>query len=129
MKKRIFVACSDERLRIALLMLLEHEIGMGVVGITDRLSGLVLNLEASQPNVLLLGWEIPNQELVDLLADIHNLKSPPMIIFFSSKPEEEQEIITAGADYFICENAPPDKLLLILRELLGSQWSLEELHD
>ncbi len=101
-----------------MLMLLEHEPGMGVVGITDRLSGLVLNLEASQPDVLMLGWEIPCQALVDLLADIHQLKRPPKVIFFSSRPEEEERIITAGADYFISEDAPPDKLLLILRQSL-----------
>jgi DNA-binding NarL/FixJ family response regulator len=119
-KLRIFVACSDERLRIAMLMLLDQEPGMGVVGITDRLPGLLLHLEASQPDVLLLAWDLTLQALADLLTDIHNLASPPKVIFFSNKPEEEEQIIATGTDHFISENAPPDKLLLILRELLVS---------
>jgi DNA-binding NarL/FixJ family response regulator len=115
-KLRIFVACSDERLRIAMLLLLDQEPGMGVVGITDRLPGLLLHLEASQPDVLLFEWELSAQSLKDLMADIHKLGKSPKIIFLSSRPEEEENIIAAGADYFICENTPPDKLLKILRQ-------------
>jgi DNA-binding NarL/FixJ family response regulator len=117
-KQRIFVACSDEQLRIAILMLLDHEPRMGVVGITDRLPGLLLQLEASNPDVLLLSWVQPLCALEDLLNDIHNLRSPPKIIYLSNRPEEEKQVIAAGADHFISENAPPDKLLLILRQLL-----------
>ena len=62
-KIRIFLACSDERLRIAMLLLLDQEPGMVVVGITDRLSGLLTQLEATQPDVLLLSWEIPFQTI------------------------------------------------------------------
>jgi hypothetical protein len=40
-KLRIFIAFADEKLRIAMLLLLDHEPGMVVVGIPDRLPGLV----------------------------------------------------------------------------------------
>ena len=115
-KTRIFVACADERLRIALLLLLDQEPSIVVVGITDRLAGLITQLEATQPDIVLLEWKIPFQSIADLLTDIHNLKSPPKVIYLSSKPEEEEKIITTGADYFIAKNAPPDQLMLILNK-------------
>jgi len=113
--KRIFIACADVRLRLALHLLVDQEPGMVVMGITDRLTGLLIQLEATQPDVLLLEWEISFTELEDLLTDIHNLKFRPEIILLSNKPEEEGKMIAAGADYFISTDAPPDNLLPILR--------------
>lgn len=113
-KKRIFVACYDERLRIAMILFLDHEPGMAVVGITDRLPNLLSQLWATKPDVLLLEWELPFKEIEKLLSDIHNLTHRPLIIFLSSRPDEEEEMIAAGADYFIPKDAPPDKLLPIL---------------
>jgi DNA-binding NarL/FixJ family response regulator len=117
-KKRIFVACSDERLRIALLLLLDHQSGMSVIGITDRLPNLLSQLWATQPDVLLLEWELPTNEIIDLLSDIRNLPHRSMIIVLSSKPEEERKIIAAGADYFIPMDAPADDLLPIINNSL-----------
>ena len=116
-KLRIFVAFADERLRIAMLLLLDQEPCMFVVGITDRLSGLLIQLEASQPDVLLLEWELPFQSMAELLTNIHNLGCPPKIIILSSKPEEKERIIAAGADHFIVKDAPPDELIPILNNI------------
>jgi len=115
-KTRIFVACADERLRIALVLLLDQEPGIVIAGITDRLTGLITQLEATQPDIVLLEWKIPLQSIFDLLTGIHNLGNPPKVIYLSSKPEEEAKIIGAGADYFIAKNAPPDQLVLILNK-------------
>ena len=116
-KKRIFVACSDERLRIALLLLLDHQSGMAVIGITDRLPNLLSQLWATQPDVLLLEWELPIKEIEELISDIRNLPHPPIITVLSSKPEEQEKITAAGADHFIPEDAPPDMLIPILNHL------------
>ena len=113
-KKRIFVACIDKRLRLALVVFLDQQQGMAVVGITDRLPNLLSQLWATQPDVLLLEWELPVNEIIDLLSDIRNLPHRSMIIVLSSKPEEERKIIAAGADYFIPMDAPPDDLLPII---------------
>jgi DNA-binding NarL/FixJ family response regulator len=115
-KKRIFVACSDEGLRIAMLLLLDHEPGLAVIGITDRIPNLLSQLWATQPDVLLLEWELPFNEIEDLISDIHNLNRRPMIIYLSGKPEEEEKLIAAGADYFISKDAPPDMLIPILNQ-------------
>jgi DNA-binding NarL/FixJ family response regulator len=114
MKKRIFIACGNERLRSAVLLRLDGEPDMVVVGITDRLPGLVTQVDVTQPDVLMLEWDLPYEAMAGLFAEIHKLKSPPQILILSSRPEDEQMMLAAGADYFIAKNAPPDSLFSIL---------------
>jgi DNA-binding NarL/FixJ family response regulator len=116
-KKRIFIACADERLRIALLLHLENVPGIAVVGFTDRLKSLFPQLEASQADVLLLEWQLTPQAMIDLLAKIHTLPQSPKVVYFSGDLEEEQQIRAAGVDYVILKNAPPDELLPILNQI------------
>lgn len=116
-KKRIFIACADERLRIALVILLEGEPGLSVAGFTDRLENLVPQLEVSQAKVLLLEWHLDLPALKKTLNKVRQLSHPPKIIYFSGDPEERQQILDAGADYVILKNAPPDDLLPILKKL------------
>ena len=99
-----------------MLLLMDSEPGMIVAGITDRLPGLVAQLEAVRPDLLLLEWELSYQSIVDLLATIHHLEHPPEVIYLSSKPEEKEMLLKAGVDHFVAKNAPPDELLLILSD-------------
>ncbi|MGE5378185.1 MAG: response regulator [Bacteroidota bacterium] len=115
-KLRVFVGFADEKLRVAMVLLLGSEHGMVIVGITDRLQGLAPQVDATQPDVLLLDWGLSSQSLANLITDIRNLGRPLKIVFLSNNPESEQDVLGAGADYFIAKTAPPDKLLLILHE-------------
>lgn len=47
-----------------MLLLLDNEPGMVVAGITDRLPGLVTQLETAQAEQLLLGWNIPKKRFL-----------------------------------------------------------------
>ena len=114
---RIFLACADERLKLALLMLLDHEPEMVVAGITDRLQGLPAQLEASQPDVLILEWDQPSPQITELITNIHNLEHPPVIVYLSGRAEGQETIMAAGAEYFVLKNTPPDQLLSILNNL------------
>lgn len=116
-KKRIFIACADERLRIALVIFLEGEPGLTVVGFTDRLESLLPQLEASQAEILLLEWHLALPTLKEILDNVHKLPLPYKVIYFSGNPEERQQILAAGADYVILKNAPPDELLPILNKI------------
>ena len=116
-KKRIFIACDDERLRIALLIFLEGEPGLTVVGFTDRLENLLPQLEASQAEVLLLEWQLGHPTLKATLDKVRRLPRPHKIIYFLGNPEERQKVLDAGADYVILKNAPPDELLPILNKI------------
>ena len=116
-KKRIFIACADERLRIALVIFLEGEPGLSVAGFTDRLENLVPQLEVSQAKVLLLEWQLSLGTLKDLLDRVHSMPTRHHVIYFSGNPQERQQVLDAGADYVIVKNAPPDELLPILKKI------------
>jgi DNA-binding NarL/FixJ family response regulator len=116
-KKRIFIACADERLRIALVIFLEGEPGLAVVGFTDRLESLLPQLQAAQADVLLLEWQLAQPALKEILDRVHQLPHLHKIIYFSGNLEERQQILDAGADFVILKNAPPDELLPILNKI------------
>ncbi len=118
---RVFLTCKDERIKIALLLLVDNQPGMVVSGISDRLDGLAKQLETTKPEVLLLEWKLPLESLQNLMAEIHNLDCPPEVIFLSNKPAEREATLSAGANYFVVTNTPPDELLQILNDLRKSK--------
>ena len=120
---RIFIACPDEKLRLALLMFVDHEPGMVAVGLADRLTSLLAQLEGSEPDVLLLDWTLPDQSMADLIRDLYKLERRPKIIVFSNRPKDKEMLMAAGADYFICKDSPPDELLPILNDIRLSKKS------
>ena len=118
---RIFIASADKTSRIALQLLLESEPGMVVIGIADRAEGLLTLVGASQPEVLLLDYELAKQTTVALISDLHHLEQPPIIIVLSINVQVKPMVLAAGADAFISKNVPPDELLPILRTMRRSK--------
>jgi DNA-binding NarL/FixJ family response regulator len=114
---RIFIASPDEKLRLALLLFLENETGMIVVGLSDRLSGLLTQLVGSQPDVLILDGELSSPPVKDLLSELSNLEHRPRTIILTSESGAAELIRGTSADYFIHKNAPPDELLPILNQI------------
>ena len=77
---RIFIACTDDKLRLALHIFLDDQPGMAVVGISDRFKGLFTQLKGAEPTVLLLDWAAPSHEIVDLLARLDQLEYRPQVL-------------------------------------------------
>jgi len=114
----IFLAESDQDLRLGFQMLLHQERGVHVIGMAVQAEGLLVQVEASQADVLFLNWCLPGASSEDLLSDIQGLKTPPKIVVFSIKPEDKALALSAGADAFISMNAPPDELMEVVRSLM-----------
>ena len=114
---RIFIASADKSSRMALQLLLESEPGMAVIGIADRTEGLLTLVQASQPKVLLLDYELARQTTVVLISDLLHLEQPPKIIVLSVNPLVKATTLAAGADGFIGKDGPADALLPMLREI------------
>jgi len=114
---RIFIAEADKELRLALQMLLHREAGMHVTGMAIHSKGLVAQIAASEPDVLLLDWDLPGQPVPELLADLHKLEPRPVLAVMSVRPEAEQTALAAGADAFVSKSLPPIGLLALLRTM------------
>jgi DNA-binding NarL/FixJ family response regulator len=113
----IFLAESDQNLRLGMQMLLHQEAGMHVIGMAIQANGLLVQVEASQAEVLILDWHLPGASMPELLSDICRLESPPKIVVLSVSPEAKGPALSAGADAFIGKNAPPDELLEVVRSM------------
>ena len=120
---RLFIADADPVLRVSLQIRLHEEPGMNVTGMAVQTNGLLAQLEASRPDVLLLDWQLPGASVEELLDQIKALESPTKIIVLSVRPEGEKLALAAGADGFICMNEPPDELLEMVRWLRDSSSS------
>ena len=114
---QVFIASADRTFRLALLMLLESEPGMVVIGMSDRSEGLLTVVGTSQPEVLLLDDGLAEQATAHLVGDLHRLAYQPKIIVLSINPQTKAATLAAGADGFISKDVPPDELLPLLRKM------------
>ncbi len=118
---RLFIADADKELRVGLQILLHQEAGMQVIGVADKAKGLLAQVEASQPDVLLLDWHLPGMPMPELVADLQALDWSSKIIVLSVRPEDKDAAVAAGADAFFSKTGPPDELLVYLRTLKNTK--------
>jgi DNA-binding NarL/FixJ family response regulator len=114
---RLFIASADRALNLALMMLLDDEPGMVVIGISDRREGLLSVVATSQPEVVLLDDGLAKKATPHLVSDLHRLECHPKIIVLSINPQTKAATLAAGADGFISKSVPPDELLPLLRSM------------
>ena len=114
---RIFIADADQDVRVSLQMLLDREPGMRVVGIAIRSNGLVGQVGAAQPDVLLLDWQLVSSAPTEYIKNLHSIETQPHIVVLHVDPETRGEAETADADGFVSKDSPPDQLLTILHKL------------
>ena len=106
---RVFIASSDWSFRSALLQLVESEPGLVVIGMSGRADGLPTMVRASQPEVLLLDYELARESNDRSRQRPTWPARPPAIIVLGSDAQAKASSLAAGADAFISKNVPPDE--------------------
>ena len=122
---RIFIADDQIKVRSALRLLLEQEPGLRVVGEAAETEGLLAQVEATQPDLILLDWELPNLVGINsstgsgsrLLAALRVHCPCLVVITLSGRLEAPQAARAAGADAFVSKGNPPERLLATLRAI------------
>ena len=114
---RIFIAEPDRDLRLGLQMFLDPEPGMHVIGIAIRAEGLVKQVEAVQPDIVLLDWQLVTAMPESTIRDLKSVEARPQVIVLHVRSETYVDAKAAGADHFFCKDSPPDQLLAYLRKL------------
>jgi DNA-binding NarL/FixJ family response regulator len=113
---RILVADAQPKVRFALKVLLEHQVGLEVVGETGNAAELLDMLVDRHPDMLLLGWELPGLTANGSVAAFQAARPGLVVIVLSGIPEVRQCALEAGADCFISKSDPPERLLAALRD-------------
>jgi len=108
---RILLADDQRKVRSALHLLLEQQADLSVVGEAADAETLLLSAEVIDPDLLLLDWELPGQQQIDLLPGLRKCCPNLAVIALSGQPEARQAALTAGADAFVSKGDPPERLL------------------
>lgn len=108
---RVLLADDQPEIRSALRLLLEQADGTAVVGEVDKAHDLIAQLEAAQPDVLLLDWELPDLHPGEAFTAMRSCCPGLFVIALSSRPERSQQAFAAGVDAFVCKCDAPEVLL------------------
>ena len=130
---RVLVADHQASVRTALRRLLKEASWLLVVGEAVRAGDLLDQAIATQPDLVLLDWELPgfsvkNYSTIEplhqnrharhhLLVILHSLHSHPRVIALSGRTEVRQAALDAGADMFVSKGDSPEQLLAALRTI------------
>lgn len=115
--RHILIADDQGHVRSALRLLLEQEPGITVIAEAADATGLLLSLESSPLDVVLLDWDLPGLPIHHLLR-LLRLERPSLpIIAMSSRPEARFQALQAGVAAFLSKGAPPETILTILARL------------
>ncbi len=108
---RILLADDQKKVRFALRVLLEQQPGMEVVGEAVDVQGLLAQIEASSPDIVLVDWTLPGHTGGQLLQSLREADPELAIIALSPRLEARKSALDAGASAFVCKCDAPDRLL------------------
>ena len=123
---RVLLADDQANVRSALRLLLAQEPDLDIAGEVTETEELLVQVEATCPDLVLLDWELPGTHatarptdagqrlILALRACCPGLK----IIALSVYPEARQAALAAGVDSFVSKGDPPDQLLAAVDDFL-----------
>jgi DNA-binding NarL/FixJ family response regulator len=117
---RVFLADDQPRVRSALRLLLEQDPQLSVVGEAAAAEGLLAQVRAAHPDLLLLDWELPGLQATNpLLPALRALCPRLSVIALSGRPEARRAALAAQANAFVSKGDPPERLLAAVNGCMG----------
>ncbi len=116
---RAFIAEDNPQVRASLRVFLELHLKLQVVGEAAEVQELVEAVALSRPSLLLLAWELPDQDCRGLIRRIKSCCPGVKIVSLSSQSGMEQAVLQAGADAFVYKGDPPECLIAALSEVIS----------
>jgi two-component system response regulator DesR len=123
----ILLADDQPRVRFALRVLLERQPGLMVVGEASNADDLLIQVETTRPDLVLLGWELPGLAGIGSLSALRKVCPDLHVIALSGRLGARRAALTAGADAFVSKADPPERLLAAINGC-WAHGTLEEVH-
>lgn len=119
-KIRVFVYDDNIGRQDALKMLLENTDDMILVGVNKNCDTIEEDIQAFQPQVILMDIDMPGTNGIDGLTRIKKSKLDVSVIMLTVFEDEDKIIacIQNGASGYFLKRTPPHKLLEGIREVL-----------
>jgi len=108
---KVIIAEKLGKVRSALRLLIEQELGGQIVAEVSCAASLFENLSFSQPELLVLDWNLPGLEGSDRIARVRDL-CPDLKVIAVCSQGSEREI--EGANAIITKGDPPERVLAAL---------------
>jgi len=110
---RILIADDEAPVRSALRLRLEHEPGLKVVGEADGVPGLLAQVRAALPDMVLLDWRLPGLAAGEVVPALRALR-PGLLIVGLDGPTDKSATTARLADTVVSKLDPPERLLAAL---------------
>ncbi len=120
MDKRILIYDDNSKRRESLEMLIDLSDGICCVGAFPDCSNVLLNIEKTQPDLILMDIDMPNVNGIEGVIVIRK-KYPHLKILMQTVFEDDDKLfacIRAGADGYILKKAQPQELLNAIDEAI-----------
>ena len=111
---RILLADDNQALRSALALLLETRLGVTIVGEACTMESLLAQAAITQPDIVLLDWELPGKPEADRIVVVRSVAPSARLIVVSARPESAAQAV--GADAFVNKTDLPEHILDIFKE-------------
>jgi len=112
----VLLADDQTRVRFALRVLLEQQVGLQVMGEAADASELLALAHKTCPDLVLLAWGLPGLPMNELLSALHLTCPHALAVALSERQEFRQEALDAGADAFVSKINPPERLLAVIED-------------
>jgi DNA-binding NarL/FixJ family response regulator len=111
---RVLLTADGTQDRPALKTLLEQEPDLRVVATAHGARDLQHQVQAIEPDLVLLDWDLPDLRVSHLLATLRSLHPNLKIVAFSQDRDARQAALEAGADAFVSRDSPFEWLLMTM---------------
>lgn len=101
---------------------------MQVVGEIASIERLVDSIRGTQPDMLLLEWELVSGESVRMVAELKRHFPELEIVAMSGRPELRKKAVAAGVDGFISKVDPPERLVSQLHSVGSARLQENPVH-
>jgi len=116
---RVLVADHQPKVRFALRVLLERRPGSRTVEEAADALEVLVQVMKTCPDVVLLAWDLPGREDLDLVRALRRICPNVEIIALSGRLEARRASLDAGVDAFISKGDPPERLMAAIE---SRQW-------
>lgn len=110
---RVLVVEGQPKVRRALRFFLKEQPNLIPVGELSEVNTLLSQIRATNPDIVLLDWELLGRTPTEWLATLRQASQPVWVVL-SHHPDVREIALAAGADGFICKSDPPQMLLAAL---------------
>ena len=115
---KLFIVDDSFIVRERLVTMLGELVGIEIVGQAENVSEAISSIRKLQPEVVILDLQMPGGSGIDVLRNIKQAETAPMVIILTNYPYQKhrQKCFEAGADFFLDKSIEFDQIPKLLEQ-------------